>query len=410
MGQERDRSIVRELARKYMELVCSEKQKKIFQRQRDTNDLKIVRPPVILAEIPWYQMNMDDELTLICEDARARKAELFFRKALFYMKHFKADNKFEPYFRLKRAVDSTGTGLEITTSEIKRTDSKNNIISHEYEDVLEDESALEKMHDPEFTLRPDRDAEAMEYYTELLGDTIPVRLYGFGYLYNAPWDIISMLRGVEPILMDMYDRPEYLHAIMKKFVSATMAELDFVEKYLDVDNDFADLHCTSGLVSGKAETGLKATWYRGMAQTLGVISPAMFKEFEVDYILPITRRFAYTYYGCCEPLDDRIEILKAIPNLRKLGCSPWANVEKCAEQIGGDYVLSRKPNPANVAIKTDPEVIQREIEETVKACIRHGCPYDITLKDISTVSHRPENLIVWAKTVSDVLDRYYGEA
>ena len=113
--------------------------------------------------------------------------------------------------------------------------------------------------------------------------------------------------------------------------------------------------------------------------------------------------------SCWEPLDDKIDILKKIPNLRKIGCSPWANVETCAEQIGKDYVLSRKPNPAHVAISTDTEVIRKEIEETVKACIKHSCPYDYVLKDISTVSHKPENLIVWAQTVSDVLDKYYGE-
>ena len=72
-------------------------------------------------------------------------------------------------------------------------------------------------------------------------------------------------------------------------------------------------------------------------------------------------------------------------------------------------MLSRKPNPANVAMRTDPELIRSEIDQTVKACIKHGCPYDIVLKDISTVSHRPENLIVWAEAASEVLDKYYGE-
>jgi len=145
-----------------------------------------------------------------------------------------------------------------------------------------------------------------------------------------------------------------------------------------------------------------------MAQSFGIISPSMFEAFEVDHIKSLAARFGYTYYGCCEPLDNKIDVLKKIPNLRKIGCSPWASVEACAEQIGKGYVLSRKPNPANVAIATDPEVIRREAEETVRACIRYGCPYDYVLKDISTVSHRPENLIVWARTVSDVLDRYYG--
>jgi hypothetical protein len=409
MISQNDKLIVRELAKKYMEAVNTEKQAKMYQRFKDTNDLKLVRPPVLLDEIPWYQMDIDGELTCICENSSARKVEFFLRKGIYYVKHFKADNTLQPFFRIKRAYDSTGIGIDMKEADIKRTDSVNNIVSREFEDVLEDEAALDKLHDPVFTLRPDKDAERMERLTELLGNSMPIKLYGYGFCYDAPWDRLTRLRGVEPILMDMYDRPEYLHELMKKFTSAVHAELDFVEKNLDIDREHARLHCTPQSVSGLAESGLKATWYRRMAQSLGVVSPAMFEEFEVDYVYSLAERFAYTYYGCCEALDDRISILKKIPNLRKIGCSPWANVEKCAEQIGGDYVLSRKPNPAHVAISTDAEVIKKEIEETVKACIKHGCPYDVVLKDISTVSHRPENLIVWAQTVSDVLDKYYGE-
>ena len=55
-------------------------------------------------------------------------------------------------------------------------------------------------------------------------------------------------------------------------------------------------------------------------------------------------------------------------------------------------------------------VVRKEIESTVRLCRKYGCPCDITLKDISTVSYRPRNLIVWAETASEVLDEYYGEA
>jgi hypothetical protein len=249
----------------------------------------------------------------------------------------------------------------------------------------------------------------MNYYTDMLGDAMPVVLAGHNYLYYPPWDDIAFLRGVEPILMDMYDRPEYLHRIMEKFTAATVAKLDFVEKYSHVDPTSCNLHCTPGYISGLAEDGWKATWFRTMAQCFGDISPEMHTEFDIDYAIKLSERFAYTYYGCCEPLDKKLGVISKIKNLRKIGVSPWANEEAMAEWIGGSYVYSRKPNPANVAIKTDPDVIRREIEKTVKLCIKYGCPCDITLKDISTVSHRPENLIIWASTVSDVLDKYYGE-
>ena len=145
-----------------------------------------------------------------------------------------------------------------------------------------------------------------------------------------------------------------------------------------------------------------------MAQGFSDVSPAMHDEFDVQYSLQIANRFAYTYYGCCEPLDRKLDVIFQIPNLRKIGVAPWTREEVMAERMGGKYVFARKPNPANVAIATDPEVIRRETEKTVKLCQRYGCPVEFVLKDISTVSHRPGNLIVWAQTVSDVLDAYYG--
>ena len=89
MVTESDKRTVRELAKRYMETVSSERQRQMVQRMRDSNDLKPVRPPVILDEIPWYQMNIDGELDCVCEDKRARDVEYSFRKKLFYLKHFK---------------------------------------------------------------------------------------------------------------------------------------------------------------------------------------------------------------------------------------------------------------------------------------------------------------------------------
>ena len=404
---QRDKCVVRELAKRYMEMATSEKQLKMNQRMKATNDLSVVRPPVLIDEIPWYQMDIDGELSCICEDKRARAIEYEFRKAIYRWKHLKADTIFEPFFRVKMAYDSTGIGIS-AKEEIRRTDSINNIISHSYEDLLENEEALDQIKIPTFTARPDKDEANMEFYSELLGDSMPVRLCGRVYLYHAPWDIIARLRGVEPILFDLYDRPEHLHAIRQRFHDIAVAELDFVEKHLHVDNTIAGLHCTPAYVSGLAEDGWKATWFRTMAQCFGDVSPEMHAEFDIDYAVKLSERFAYTYYGCCEPLDKKLDVIGKIKNLRKVGVSPWANEEIMAEIMGGRYVYSRKPNPANVAISTNPDVIRRETEKTVKLCIKHGCPCDITLKDISTVSHRPENLIIWAETVSDVLDEYYG--
>lgn len=406
----KEKQIIRDLAKQYMEMASSEKQQRMNERMKATNDLEIVRPPVLIDEIPWYQMDIDGELTCVCTGGkRIQKLETFLRRAIYRWKHFNADTLFEPFFRVVMAVDSTGIGVAKKES-IIRTDATNNIVSHSYEDILEDESALEKILIPEFTPRPDKDEANMAFYTDLLGDIMPVKLCGHGKINANLWDQIANLRGIEPILYDLYDRPEYMHALIDKFCRITEKKMDFLNEQLHVDPTTPNLHCTPAMVSGLAEDGLKATWFRGTAQALTSVSPDMFKEFEIDHIKPLAERCAYTYYGCCEPLDDRMNVIKEIKNLRKIGVSPWADIESCAEQIGGNYVYARKPNPANVAIATDPDVIRREIEDTVKACIKHGCPCEFVLKDISTVSHKPENLIVWAQTVSDVLDQYYDKA
>ena len=54
----RDKEIVRELAKRYMELATDEKQQDANRRMQDTNDLKIVRPPVLIDESPWFEMDI----------------------------------------------------------------------------------------------------------------------------------------------------------------------------------------------------------------------------------------------------------------------------------------------------------------------------------------------------------------
>ena len=395
-----------------MEIAVSDKHVRMRRRFMDSNDLKIVRPPLIMEEIPWHEMNMDSELDCVCEDKTLRGMENFFRVQLFREKHFKCDNYIEPVWVVSKSFTNSGNGFEIEEKRLA-VDQANHIVSHEYTDVLENESSLERYHDPVITAHPEIDAENVARAEEILDGIMPVQLRGTG-IYYAPWDRIAMLRGVEPILIDIYDRPEYLHQIMELFTRGMACEMDQMNALGLYDPRGLSLHCTPGQVTldhepDPAHYTCRDIWFRTMAQMFSSVSPAAHDEFDIQYSIPLTKRCAFTYYGCCEALHDRIDKLKQYPNLRKVGCSPWADVEKTAEALSGDYVLSRKPNPANVAISTDPGVIRQEIGETARLCLKYVCPCDITLKDISTVSYKPQNLIIWAETASQVLDEYYGE-
>ena len=93
-----------------------------------------------------------------------------------------------------------------------------------------------------------------------------------------------------------------------------------------------------------------------------------------------------------------------IPNVRKVSMSPWVDEERGAAEIGGDYVYSRKPNPAQLAYSTfDPEEVRKHLSATVNICEKQGCPLEIILKDISTVRHKPERLDAWARVAMEVV-------
>ena len=409
----KERGVVRELAKRCMEIAVSDRHVRMRQRFQDSNDLKIVRPPLIMEEIPWHEMNLDHELDCVCEDPDLRDMEYGLRVALFREKHFRCDNYIEPFWVIPKSFSSTGNGFTVQDRQLS-VDRNNHIVSHQYEDVLEDESALAVYHDPVITAHPEEDKANVAFAQELIGDIMPVTLRGHG-IYHAPWDQIARLRGVEPILIDVYERPEYLHKIIALFTRAMRLTMDQMDALGLYDHNQLSLHCTPYPVTlphtpDPTHYTSRDIWFRTMAQMFSSVSPAAHDEFDLQYSLPLARRCAFTYYGCCEPLTDRIDKLKQYPNLRKVGCPAWADAEKTAEQLGHGYVLSRKPNPASVAIQTDPAVVRKEIEDTVKVCLKYGTPCDITLKDISTVGYKPRNLIVWAETASAVLDAYYGEA
>jgi hypothetical protein len=78
---------------------------------RRLNDLEPVRPMVWITEVPWHEMDVDGELTLICEGKWARTMEHQLRKVLYQWKHFPADMVVDDYVSCPLAIRNTGFGI-----------------------------------------------------------------------------------------------------------------------------------------------------------------------------------------------------------------------------------------------------------------------------------------------------------
>jgi hypothetical protein len=129
-------------------------------------------------------------------------------------------------------------------------------------------------------------------------------------------------------------------------------------------------------------------------------------EFALEHDLRWLSRWGLAYYGCCEPLDQKIEILRRVPNLRKISVSPWCNTERVVEKIGTQYVMSRKPSPAILAEDAwHPERARQDLRAFLEKT-GGKCHVELIMKDISTVRYQPERLWQWATIASEVAEEW----
>ena len=223
--------------------------------------------------------------------------------------------------------------------------------------------------------------------------------------------------GVQEALSDLVDKPQLAHLAMERLTQAVLARLDQIEA-------LGLLNPSQGVVTGNGGLGytddlpgasfdsaqgaphngtLKTAniWGGAMSQIFSGVSPRMHEEFALQYEARFLNRFGLCYYGCCEPLDLKVGILRRNPlRLRKISMSPWVNIERGAKAIGADYVFSRKPNPAFLATDVwHPEDVRADLEQT-------SGHVEIISKDISTVRNQPHRLWEWAEIARQVTEKF----
>lgn len=410
-----DVRILRELANQYAQIAWETAADHVWDLHASLNDLHPARPVVLMDELPWHELNIDGSLTLQCQDPDYRQVEDFFRKTIFQHKYFPGDMMVKPCCSVGKIIHATGIGVDIQ-EEIRAVDSHSEVVSHKYKNQFHSIEDIKKLHPPVITYDEKESLRRYGKVCEAIGDLLPVQLSGeptgYGLGYKA-WDIIATTMSVNDLLFALVDEPEMMHALVAKLTDIFLDILRQYEEQNLIDADPAYCHCSCAASQDLRKSPVdyqhvtaKNVWGRGLAQILATVSPAMHDEFEIQYAKKALEPFGLVYYGCCEPLDQKIDIIKKIPRLRKISITPWADINRAAEAIGADYVISAKPNPANLPFAAEnPDLIRQEIRALITACQRNHTPCEILLKDISTAGYRLENLIVWNRIAKEETER-----
>lgn len=367
----RDIDILRRLAAEQASIARLAVHAEKAELWRRLNQREPVRPMVWINEICWNEMDVDGELRLLCSDAWAREQEQGLRRLLYQWRHMPADMIVDEYLTCPIVWRTTGFGVSPREA-IIRSDATSAVVSHRYQSQFLNENDIEKIQKPEISVDGEATETAYARMCAVYGDVLPVRTVGIKGAWFSPWDRLVELWGVERALTDLMDRPEMVNAAMQRFVDAHLAMLDQWEALgLLARNDdntrigsggYGYTGELPGHVDDPRRLSARNLWGCATAQIFSDVSPKMHWEFALRHELRWLERWGLTYYGCCEPLDRKIEILRRIPNLRKISVSPWNNVERFLNKAGGDYVLSRKPNPAVLARDVwQPEAARQEL-------------------------------------------------
>ncbi|MEI7905218.1 MAG: hypothetical protein WCI43_07390 [Candidatus Firestonebacteria bacterium] len=400
-----DKKVLGELGKKYREAAELSAHKETMRLWKKLNGLKPERPMVTIDQLPWNELNINGELDLRCEDRYLREVEFSLRRELYQWNHFPVDMYLEPFVKCNLVIEGISFGLKVDEN-VAVTDATSAVLGHSYIDQIKDESDLEKIQMPDPRLNKAETESRYELLSGIFKDIIPVKKIGYSCDLHV-WDRIVEFKSPESILMDIIDRPEFLHKLTKRFFDWFNTLHTLLEERGLLGEGFKLIHCTGAFTDELPKPGfnpeqprLTDNWIMAAAQIFSTVSPEMHDEFEIAYNKPAIERFGLGYYGCCEPLDRKIGIIKKIKNVRKISISPWAEKQRSAEAIGRDYVFSNKPTPAFLAPPDfHLDQVQADIKETIDICKRSQTPLEIVLKDVSTVNYKPERLTQWADMV-----------
>ena len=412
---EQDKVILRKLASEIAEIASLDVHRQKAEMWAKLNQLESVRPMVWINEICWNEMNVDDELTLRCSDPWARDQEDQLRKTIYQWEHLPGDMVVDDYLTCPLAFHSTDFGI-IEDVDIVMTDETSDVVSRHFNVQIKDPEDIEKIQMPVISHNKEATEFAYRAMCDVYNGIMPVKKVGQTHIWFTPWDYLIRWWGIQEAMMDMILRPDMVNAAVSRMVDAWMVELDQFESMnlLSLDNDntrvgsggYGYTNELPGEDFDPEHVRPHNMWGCSNAQIFSEVSPEMHWEFALKHDIRWLERFGLTYYGCCEPLDKKIDILRRIKNLRKISVSPWCDLESIVEQIDGDYVISRKPSPAVLAeTEWQPDKARADIREMLETA-QGKCHIEFIMKDISTVRRDPTRLWQWAEIAMEEVEKF----
>ena len=257
-------------------------------------------------------------------------------------------------------------------------------------------------------------AGTVEQARQLVGPNVRV-FVRYPNLGCSPFDMAVEMRGMEGLMMDAIDAPEKVCDLMEYLTSAfeghhrRREQRGWINIYPSADGRYTDfgwrVHCAY-LASDfdAARPRLADEWAYVSAQTAACLGPEMYARFVHPYNVRLASFFAKgtVYYHGCECLDQKLDILATLPNLRRFHVSPWSSVAKAAAKFAGKAVLEVHAHPGRVFFGQTPQEMREEIGRLTSEARSGPASLDLNLSDIHSINAQPHLLTQWAQIAQEL--------
>ena len=390
-----DRAILREVARRQLELANIDSNKARIREWYKHNALQGEKPMIHLEMATFEQEILPQRMK--CEGAFARQIEHALYSNFLNQELFDDDRVTPDYYPLNYDTYFELFGIQIHVDHTDDGSGKESL-GHHFVSVIEDlEDDYDKLGPTRFGVDLETTEKKRTAIEEAIGDILPVKMQ-MNCLYSVPTQMIVHFMSMENMMFAMYDYPELFKEMMNRIADDTLAYYRLLEEKRLILPTVSFEGVGQGTWSFNNELPGYEEWqkrpfttkdvwgFMDSQETVG-ISPDMYEEFIFPCYQKISSQFGLLSYGCCEPVDpiwDRC--ISKLPNLRKVSISPWCSEEFMGERLrGSKTIFHRKPSPNFLGVDPvlDEEAFRQHIRKSLLAA--RGCKMEITQRDVYTI-------------------------
>ncbi len=348
-----------------------------------------------------------------CEHPLAQELEKVILPEIFRFENLKDDHVVEPVIYTKWDHTISDFGVEVVIHSADDEVTKGAVTwDHPIKDIQKD---FDMLKNRTFTIDRESSFARLEYLKSIFDGIMDVEIsQPFWWSQGMTGDAIKLI-GLENLMLFMYDDPEGLHRLMAFLRDNNIAYMKWLEKENLLSLNNLNQYTGSGSIGYTRDlpqkdwkpgdkVRLKDTWGLLESQETVLIGPDHFAEFVFPYQEEIAKEFGKVYYGCCEPVHNRWDVLKNMSNLSRVSVSPWCNEEFMSEVLGRQYGYSRKPNPTLISTASwNEELIRKDLRTTLETARNNRV--EIIMKDVHTVNNQPERIARWVELAREEITR-----